>query len=612
MAKVATQADQDVETCLDTNVSFALIAGAGSGKTSSLVDAMEWVRKHRGKALRQYGQRVACITYTRRAVAVISERLDFDDLFVVSTLHSFLWGQVGRFHRDIRLALESRRLPDLIEKERAKDDGGQSKAARNARAKADRYDADLEALKTVDRFKYEDTVYGDYPNGILGHDDIVAIAAYLLEENAPFRRILGLRFPYIFVDEAQDTAEDIVRGLNIAAGGDGLPVVGYFGDPWQQIYGETAEDFAPPTSGKTISKVENFRCSKSVIRFLNGFRTDVKQVPAGDNREIEGSVIFRLVKAEEPEGPRRRYSEVQTERALAKMDEALAEWGWADRDDVVQLFLVKQMIARRMGFSNLNRLFTGEFASSRAQDAFDRGDHFLLTPLTSTIWPLVRAQRDGDSRAIIDILRRNSPAFAVDGMNAGKTLRLMVKTSIDVVSNLVERWDAAPIGEILRFAAERQLIRVGDDFQVHLDRDPRGEEYASDQYGEEKGDWLADALFLMDTSEIASYAAFIGTKTAYSTQHGVKGEEYPKVLVVYDDIEAAWHNYNFGKLLTPGAAGGTGTDKQQARGRKLAYVSFSRAVEDLRVLLFTPNPEAARHELVANGLLTADQTEIIG
>ena len=610
MAKVETQADKDVEACLDANVSFALIAGAGSGKTSSLIDALEWVRDRHGKVLRQNGQRVACITYTKRAVAVISARLGFDNLYVVSTLHSFLWAQMGRFHPDIRQALENRRLPDLIDKERAKDKGGQSKAAREARAKADRYEQDLAALKDVDHFVYGDTVYGDYPNGILGHDDVPIVASYLLEQNATFRRILGLRFPYIFVDEAQDTAEDVVQGLNLACAGEGLPVVGYFGDPWQQIYSETGEDFAPPADGKTITKAENFRCSRSVIRLLNAFRKDVEQVPAGDNQDVEGSVIFRLVKAEVPEEPRNRYSEAQTGRALAQLDQAMTDWGWADRDDIVKLFLVRQMIARRMGFAGLNRLFSGNLASSRAQDAFERGEHFLLLPLTATIWPLVQAQRAGDHRQIIDILRRESPAFAVDGINATKSLRSMVDTSIDVVANLVERWDTALIGEILRFAADKQLIRVGERFQGHLERAPRAEDYDADLHGVEKGDWLADALFGMGTSEIVSYATFISTNTVYSTQHGVKGEEYPKVMVVYDDIEAAWNNYNFGKLLTPGVAG-TGTDKQEARGRKLAYVSFSRALEDLRVLFFTANPEAAREELIGNHLLTARQIEII-
>lgn len=610
MAKVETQADKDVEACLEANVSFALIAGAGSGKTSSLIDALEWVRDRRGEVLRQNGQRVACITYTKRAVAVISERLGFDNLYVVSTLHSFLWAQIGRFHLDIRHALENRRLPDMIEKERAKDKGGQSKAAREARAKADRYEQDLAALKHVDRFLYGDTAYGDYPNGVLGHDDVLIVAAYLLQQNATFRRILGLRFPYIFVDEAQDTAEDIVQGLNLACAGEGLPIVGYFGDPWQQIYSETGEDFAPPANGKTITKVENFRCSKSVIRLLNGFRKDVEQVPAGDNQTVEGSVIFRLVKAEAPEEPRNRYSEAQTGRALVQLDQAMSDWGWADRADIVKLFLVRQMIARRMGFAGLNRLFSGNFASSRAQDAFERGEHFLLLPLTAAIWPLVQAQRAEHHRMIIDILRRQSPAFAVDGINSTKSLRSMVDTSIDVVTSLVERWNTASIGEILRFAAEKQLIRVGERLRAQLERPPRAEDYDADLHVQEKGDWLADALFEMGSNEIVSYAMFIGTNTAYSTQHGVKGEEYPKVMVVYDDIEAAWNNYNFGKLLTPGIAG-SGTDKQEDRGRKLAYVSFSRALEDLRVLFFTPNPEAARNELIANNLLTVDQIEIV-
>ena len=610
MAKVETQADKDVEACLDGEVSFALIAGAGAGKTSSLIDALEWVRKHKGKALRQNGQRVACITYTKRAGAVISERLGFDDLYVVSTLHSFLWAQFGRFHKDIRQALENRRLPDLIAKERAKDNGGQSKAVREARAKARQYELDLAALAGVERFDYGDAVYGDYPNGVLGHDDIIIIASYLLEENATFRRILGLRFPYIFVDEAQDTAETIVHGFNLTCEGDGLPIVGYFGDPWQQIYDETTEDFAPPVNGKTITKVENFRCSRSVIRLLNGFRTDVAQVPAGKNQQVEGSVLFRLVKAEAPEEPRNRYSDAQTGRALAQLDQAMTDWGWTDRSDVVKLFLVRQMIARRMGFAALNRLFTGEFASTRAQDAFERGEHFLLQPLTSTIWPLVEGHRANDGRRIIDILRQQCPAFAVDGINASKSLRSMVDTSIDIVTELAARWEVATIGDILHFAAERQIFRVTDRLKANLSRDPRAEVYDAEQHGLDKGDWLADTLFGMTTGEVAAYRSFIGKNTAFSTQHGVKGEEYPKVLVVYDDVEAGWHNYNFGKLLTPGLSG-VGTDRQEARGRKLAYVSFSRALEDLRVLLFTTNPEAARAELIAKGLLTAQQIELV-
>ncbi|MFL9956352.1 AAA family ATPase [Paraburkholderia nemoris] len=608
--KVETAADAAVRECLDHQHSFALIAGAGSGKTSSLVEALERIRDREGRRLRQNGQRVACITFTKRAVEVIKTRLGFDDLYLVSTLHSFLWDQIGRFPLDIREALLVRRLPALIVKERAKDNGGNSRTALEARAKVVRFERDLAVLETVEQFEYGDAKYGDYSDGKLGHDDVIEIATYLFEVNATFRRITGLRFPYIFVDEAQDTFEGIVTGLNLVCDGEGLPIVGYFGDPWQQIYDRSTGTFAPPTDGRTVSKTENFRCSESVIRLLNAFRDDVKQYAAGENKGREGSVVFRLVKTEAPEMPRNQYSEAQIARALAKMDAALADWAWCDRDDVVKLFLVRQMIARRMGFHELNRLFNGPYASSRAEDLFEAGEHFLLKPLTTTIYPLVAARKAGDSRRIIDVLRRDSPAFAVDGPNAANTLKTMIDTSLALVDKLDALWRSGTVRDVLRFCIDKQIVLAPEKLREHLERAPRVEEYDEAIHSLDKGDWLADAFFRMSTSEILPYASFITNNTAYSTQHGVKGEEYPKVLVVYDDIEASWNNYSFGKILIPQTAGEP-TDGQRARGRKLAYVSFSRALEDLRVLLFTSNPEAARQELIAKKLLRPDQIELV-
>lgn len=89
----------------------------------------------------------------------------------------------------------------------------------------------------------------------------------------------------------------------------------------------------------------------------------------------------------------------------------------------------------------------------------------------------------------------------------------------------------------------------------------------------------------------------------------MKGEEYPNVMVVFDDVEANWNQYSFTKLLTPQTAGQP-TDGQRARGRNLAYVCFSRARANLRILLFTPEPEAARKELIEGLHLSLDQITI--
>lgn len=500
---VETQADNEVRECLDAHRSFALVAGAGSGKTTSLIEALERVRNREGKQLRQNGQRIACITFTKRAVQVITTRLGFDELYFVSTLHSFLWEQISRFDSDIREALRLGRLPALIQKEREKDNDGASRTATDARAKAARYEEELAGLDNVQTFKYDDAKWGDYATGRLGHDDIIEIAAHLFENNGTFRRITGLRFPYVFVDEAQDTFPGIVAGLNRVCEGEGLPIVGYFGDPWQQIYDGSAGDFAPPSNGKSVTKRENFRCSESVIRLLNAFRSDVEQYAAGKNKGREGSVHFRLVQAEKPELPRNRYSDDQITRASACMDAALMDWKWADREDVIKLFLANQMIARRMGFVELNRLFNGDYASTRAKDAFDAGEHFLMTPLTTTIYPLVAAQEADDSRAIIDILRRNSPAFAVDGVNAANTLKSMVETSLGLVDQLSDLWKSGTIGDVLRFCAAQQMIATSEKIQEQLARTPRAEGYDEAIHSLDKGDWLADMLFAMTTIEIA-------------------------------------------------------------------------------------------------------------
>lgn len=604
--RIPTDADRAVLECLKADRSFALIAGAGSGKTTSLVDALDEIRTMRGPVLRQQGQRIACLTFTNRAVEVVRQRLGFDDLFHVSTLHSFLWGEIGRFQQDIREALQVDRLPALIAKAAEKDNGRETKAARKAREQVARLEFERAGLANVAKFVYEDGAYSDYLNGKLSHDDIIELAGYIMAERKLFRRLLGVRYPYIFVDEAQDTFVKIVNGINLTCSESGLPLVGYFGDPWQQIYEGRAGEFAPPEGGLKITKVENFRSSPEVVKFLNAFRSDVEQIAAGENAKIHGRVEMRLVQAEDPEGERKRYSEPQLDRALRAMDHALENWGWAGRDDVIRLFLVRQMIARRLHFTNLHQLFTGPYASQRAQDDYEAGEHFLLKPFIQVVCPLVKAFQNGESRKVIDILRTQCPTFDPRGPNANRKLKEMIDQSKTHLAALADLTARGTTKDVLEYCQNQGLLPLSPRMAEQLSRTPRQEEFDEELHNEEKGDWLADKFFAMPIKELFPYRDFILENTPYSTQHGVKGEQYPKVLVVFDDVEAAWNQYSFTKLLTP-ATSGQPTDGQQERSRKLAYVCFSRAECDLRILLFTPNPEASRQELLERGLFDNEQ-----
>lgn len=606
-----TDADEKVASCIRGERSFALIAGAGSGKSASLIEALELVRTEYGATLRRNGQRVACITYTNRAVEVISSRIRYDDLFVVSTIHSFLWSEVRTFTKDIRRVLQKSRIPELISRAQENDTGGQSQTAQKARKKVRKLEDELAVLDDVDSFSYDDAAYSQYSQGKLSHDDVIEVTGYLLKNRPIFRRAFGFRYPFILVDEAQDTFPVVVDALNAVVLGGGVPVVGYFGDPWQQIYDKRAGDFLPPEGGEVITKTENFRSSESVIAFLNAFRKDIKQHAARGSKGRQGSVQITLVQAEDPEDPGRRYSEEQTDRALQRLDRALDDWGWFGRDDIVRLFLVRQMIARRLGFTELNRLFNRPYASMSAKEDYESGEHFLLKPIVNAIWPLMNARRKGDERAVVDLLRTSSPAFDVRGKNRDRSLKEMIALSRQVLTQLSRIWVTGTLRDVYEYCQKAELIATSDRLSAQLARDPRTEEYDEEAHAPDKGDWLCDEYFKMRTTELGPYCDFILENTAFSTQHGVKGEEYPDVLVVFDDIEAAWRHYSFSKLLAPKTFGDP-TEGQLRRSKRLAYVCFSRAMENLRVLLYTSNPGAVKKELLEQRLIGESNIAVMG
>lgn len=607
---IPTKADTEIKECIDENRSFSVISGAGSGKTQSLLTALSYIRDSKAAELRKKDQKILCITYTNRAVGVIFSRLNFDEIFYISTLHRFLWTVINRFSTNIRKTLIDHHIPAQIAKKQEDDNGGSSKKAINARDKIASLQEDIKSLQEVSDFSYSDnSTFSNYSEGQLSHDDIIAIAGYLITNNAILQKIMAQKYPYVFVDEAQDTFPEIVTALNTLCSGSNLPIVGYFGDPFQQIYDKRAGDFSRPEGFKLIKKEENFRCSKAVVNLLNAFRTDIQQVSAGEASKLEGSVEIRLVAAEQPEGPRKRYTDEQIERVSAKFNDILKIWDLHDNEETKYLFLVRQMIAKRLGFETLQKLFTGLYASTRAQENYESGDHFLLKPFIKVISPLLVAHKTNNQKEVLDILRNSSPTFNPKGKNANKSLRKMRDLAKSLIEELSEKWSSNTLQKILLFCHENEIIEVSERLSRHLERSPRDEEYNKDINEIDKEDWLVDEFFKMRTDEIEPYADFINEHTPYSTQHGVKGEEYKNVVVVYDDIEAAWDLYSFTKMLVPEIAGSP-TEGQLDRSIRLAYVSFSRAVENLRIILFTADPEGTKNILIEKSLFREDQVII--
>ncbi|CAM5239811.1 hypothetical protein SALBM311S_12394 [Streptomyces alboniger] len=76
-----------VATELEARRSFLVEAGAGAGKTTTLVRALQHLLTHHRADLEAHGRRIACITYTNVAKKKIVERIAADPLVDVDTIH---------------------------------------------------------------------------------------------------------------------------------------------------------------------------------------------------------------------------------------------------------------------------------------------------------------------------------------------------------------------------------------------------------------------------------------------------------------------------------------------------------------------------------------------
>jgi DNA helicase-2/ATP-dependent DNA helicase PcrA len=258
----------------DGNRHFVMVAGAGSGKTTSLVKALAQIERSQGASLRRNGQQVACITYTEVAVEEIRGDVGNDELFHVSTIHSFLWTIIKPFQNNLREWVKGRLHEKIAEKQEKIDKPGTQEATK-ARAAEDieRYRGQLAEIDHVKGFRYG--TGSDYTNGVLGHSDILRIGPAFIQDHALMRSVLTRRFPVIFIDESQDTDPAFVEALRHVARETAQGFcLGFFGDPVQKIYMQGAGPIETEDGWETLEKPENFRCPQAVLRVINRIRAE--------------------------------------------------------------------------------------------------------------------------------------------------------------------------------------------------------------------------------------------------------------------------------------------------------------------------------------------------
>lgn len=92
---------------IENNQCFRLEAGAGAGRTYSLIEALKYTISKYGKLYLKQNRKIACITYTNVAKDEINSRLDNHPIVYAETIHAFSWNILKNFQKEMRSFIPS-------------------------------------------------------------------------------------------------------------------------------------------------------------------------------------------------------------------------------------------------------------------------------------------------------------------------------------------------------------------------------------------------------------------------------------------------------------------------------------------------------------------------
>jgi DNA helicase-2/ATP-dependent DNA helicase PcrA len=543
----ARKAEALVAQCLHGRRNFLLEAGAGAGKTYSLVEALKHLIEHEGLKLRRNHQRIACITYTNAATAVINSRIDSNPLVFVDTIHAFCWSLIRKFQPALRSLVAA--MPEWEEK----------------LAEVDGIGSRIVEYELGYRRVTADTI-------AVHHDDVLALMVSLLP-NAKFQALLAQQYPFVLIDEYQDTALAVMTSMSEhLLGREGGPMIGLFGDHWQRIYDKTC-GHVDHEALTEIGKKANFRSATRIVDILNRIRPELPQ--AVKDESFVGSAIAFHTNAWQGErrsgaGGGHWKGDLPSEVAhayLATLIKKLESDGWdLDPQRTKVLMLTHNVLASEQGYDSITKIFS-------YTDQFIKKEDPLIAFFCDALEPACTAFQHKRFGEMFSLLGGSTSAVSshADKVAWSSSMEGLAKIRLE-----------GTIGQVLDYMIEHTHPRPPDAVLSALEEaaEWHGEE------GEEPPRRIQQIRQLRDVpyKEVIALDRFIDGHTPFATKHSVKGDEFENVLVV---LGRGWNKYNFDQFLQ-WSAEGVPSGKQDVfeRNRNLFYVCCSRPTTRL-ALLFT-------------------------
>lgn len=608
---IDSQVDETLEKCIlaTPRKSFFLFAGAGSGKTYSLVLLLKKIRDKIGQDLMLRGKNVAVITYTNAATDEIINRLDYSPVFHISTIHSFVWDVIKYYQNDIK-QLYCQYLRDDIRIIGEKLDSARNKTTKTYRTNFEKmnYLKDrLERAETIKKFVYN-------PNGsnpeynALNHADVIKISAQMIMNSLMLQRIIAQRYPIFLIDESQDTKKELVDAFfSIQKNFGETFTLGLLGDQKQRIYTDGKKDMVSiiPIEWEKPVKKMNYRSAKRIVKLANAIGKDIDFHAEQVSREdaIEGFARLFIVQ----QGNGINKDEVE-QTVMKKMCELTKDAKWVEANTNVKILTLEHMMAvRRLGFEQ----FFGPLSKvTKYQMTFLQGTVSELEFFTKEILPIADSIKE-DGRIALEILKSNSPLLSKKNIEKSYELYLRCREETGTVAKKVN--DDHSIREVVKAVRDSQLLTIPEVIRQACELTP---DEINDEMEEDLQAWVK--VMDLSISMVRKYDDYVNQHTRFDTHQGVKGLEFERVMVIIDDSEAKGFMFSYDKLF--GVKELTETDIKHIeageessidRTLRLFYVTCTRAKESLAIIMYTSDPNKVRNQAINKGWFAEQEIELL-
>lgn len=635
--------------CSDSFTSVVFNSGAGSGKTYALIQCLKHIISIYHNDLKHHNQKICCITYTNVAAEHIKQQLGVSDVVEISTIHERIWSiirsqksallslHIEKLNSEIELLnnqllsnsdYKKYRTLDVLEQEHFFQLMHENKKKYNMayNLKAAEFKAVMpeeirlqyaELISNVSKFKglvdklfkrkrYLDCL-GKIESGEkdykvvnydamynrdrldkmrISHDTLLEYGYELIDKYPRMRQLIIDKYPYILIDEYQDTTDIVVKTMNLieqyAKQIKHDVFIAYFGDSVQNIYdtgvGKRLTQLHPELT--SVFKEYNRRSYTEVIDVANRVRND----------EVVQKSIYS-----DCSGGDVKFYYGSGENVSKFIEKCADKWSVQIKNPLHCMFATNQMVAEYSGFPNVYKVFKKAeiyqgIGYKQLNSELLSHDIIHLGRVQAILYRLIELYTE--VREEKQPLRDIFPSDKYRNMSF-LDLKLLITSLKAIDGNTLDEL----LGKIFNEyrVSNHQMYRVVMKKIFDVEEDLSYEKvltiFATSLY-KSWDETLGSKEIIQDLldikiEELLNWFYYIHRdekkKICYHTFHSTKGLEYENVAIILgkdfgqdkDLFKHYFMNYEENKEQA--------SDKYE-KGRNILYVAVTRSIKNLRVL----------------------------